>query len=416
MIICICPYLILCFIPFAIAPDSHSNRTELYERITRCLTINTHSIGKEKTIKLELLEHSDAKKHYEEILEFTSIYRNRSAHGAGGFAGPWIENLFISHFIGKPFEYFNGFTPLFIQWVDIHVDEMMSKKPSIRVKNMFRKLTNILRPNTMYIAVSQDDEGIGALQQSFPNILTLSAGGYGHIPIPLIKGELEYREPPADFKWDVGFVGKRGTHVMRSEMFGEVKCVTKSLNMSLSMQPRSSWQDDIHSTKFNLAPRGFGRTSYRAAEVVQLGRIPVYIYDDVSWMPYKGTDKDFHHIGFVSQIGHINEAMTAMHAKTKDEIRAMLTRVKNVRHHYTYSGLLTQMEQFFSDPLGPRGGDLRKLNRDSTVARFSVVRISEKDQSIDFLKFTRRSFSRGRSANYCSTEPLLLCPIGHWLY
>lgn len=43
-------------------------------------------------------------------------------------------------------------------------------------------------------------------------------------------------------------------------------------------------------TIFNLAPRGFGRASFRLAEIIQIGRIPVYLYDDYPWIPYEGTE------------------------------------------------------------------------------------------------------------------------------
>ena len=36
---------------------------------------------------------------------------------------------------------------------------------------------------------------------------------------------------------------------------------------------------------FALCPRGYGRTSYRMYEALQLGCIPVYIHDE-SWLPY----------------------------------------------------------------------------------------------------------------------------------
>lgn len=39
----------------------------------------------------------------------------------------------------------------------------------------------------------------------------------------------------------------------------------------------------LQNTKFNLAPRGYGRTSFRLAEIVQSGRVPVYMYDDAKW-------------------------------------------------------------------------------------------------------------------------------------
>ncbi len=64
------------------------------------------------------------------------------------------------------------------------------RNESIPTKDaMIEKLTGWLRKDVIYLAVSQDDQGIGfQLMTSFPNILVLSAGGYGHVPIPLIAG------------------------------------------------------------------------------------------------------------------------------------------------------------------------------------------------------------------------------------
>ena len=42
-------------------------------------------------------------------------------------------------------------------------------------------------------------------------------------------------------------------------------------------------------TLYNLAPMGMGRASFRLAEIVQMGRIPVYIFEDFPWLPYEGT-------------------------------------------------------------------------------------------------------------------------------
>ncbi len=59
--------------------------------------------------------------------------------------------------------------------------------------NISTKLTK-----TLFIFFS----GIGThLMSTFPNILVLSAGGYGHVPIPLIMGELPYVEPHANNKY-----------------------------------------------------------------------------------------------------------------------------------------------------------------------------------------------------------------------
>ena len=42
-------------------------------------------------------------------------------------------------------------------------------------------------------------------------------------------------------------------------------------------------------TMFNLAPIGMGRASFRLGEIIQLGRIPIYLYEDFPWSPYEGS-------------------------------------------------------------------------------------------------------------------------------
>jgi hypothetical protein len=45
--------------------------------------------------------------------------------------------------------------------------------------------------------------------------------------------------------------------------------------------------DQTINSKFALAPRGYGRSSFRFFEIFKLGAIPVYIWDDNEWLPYK---------------------------------------------------------------------------------------------------------------------------------
>ena len=59
----------------------------------------------------------------------------------------------------------------------------------------------MLRPDVPYITVNQNDEGMTGkcelLMQDIPNVLVLSAGGYGHVPIPLfIRPEPENHATP----------------------------------------------------------------------------------------------------------------------------------------------------------------------------------------------------------------------------
>ena len=63
------------------------------------------------------------------------------------------------------------------------------------------------------------------LHRSRPNILVLSAGGFGHVPIPLVKGEITYRLPKSvrDFQWDIGFVGNNRPLLSRHLILAEMR-------------------------------------------------------------------------------------------------------------------------------------------------------------------------------------------------
>ena len=56
------------------------------------------------------------------------------------------------------------------------------------------------------------------------------------------------------------------------------------------------WQRIMRDSKFQLCPRGFGRTSYHVMESFQMGLIPIHVYSDVPWVPYADL---FDKIGFV---------------------------------------------------------------------------------------------------------------------
>ena len=39
-------------------------------------------------------------------------------------------------------------------------------------------------------------------------------------------------------------------------------------------------------SKFALAPRGYGKSSFRFFEIFKLGTVPIYVWDDIEWLPY----------------------------------------------------------------------------------------------------------------------------------
>ena len=55
---------------------------------------------------------------------------------------------------------------------------------------------------------------------------------------------------------------------------------------SVSAPNQTEYIEITRSSKFALAPRGYGRSSFRFFEILQMGTVPVYVWDDIEWLPY----------------------------------------------------------------------------------------------------------------------------------
>ena len=340
-----------------ISVKCEQNFQENYEKYINCLNMNPKF-----SQKLNNLHYpKDARTHYQYLLNETQIFRNIPYHKAGSndYFGPWIENYYITHFIDKPFEYFNGIIPLFIQWTDIHVHSLpnfSNYTNIISYSYLIKRISELLRNDVIYLAVTQDDQGLGhTLTELFPNILSMSAGGYGHIPIPLIKDELAYVMPPNKFNYSVGFHGHK--FFGRGRILNELKPCLHRLHIKYIFEQSNHWLQYIKNTKFNLAPRGFGRTSYRLAEIIQLGRIPVHIYDDIAWLPYQNTNISLNNYGYIIKTTNILQLCEIIYKETDETIQYKLNQVAIMRDYYTYKGLLKQIEMFLENPFGNNNGN-----------------------------------------------------------
>ena len=189
-------------------------------RAKRSIKLLTPCLRYERTYLLSYPEDADA--HYAELLSRTEKYRNLKPHkGSGNFAGPWIENHFITHFLDKPLSYFGGIFPLFVQWSDYQ----LANKHNSTDMAMFEQLRAFLRPDVLYLAVSQANQGLEIFMKSDPNVLVMSAGGDGNIPIPLIKGELKFVPTAPEFPlYDLGFYGSPD-HGPRKMLLGQKEII-----------------------------------------------------------------------------------------------------------------------------------------------------------------------------------------------
>ena len=158
-----------------------------------------------------------------------------------------------------------------------------------------------------YFAVMQHDDGTDI---RLPANTFVYGGSSGHAPLPLIYEDRlnvlsrygrtfsALAHPTKMKKYLCSFVGST-THPLRAQTMEALSSSSPSPSDEFFFSSKQ-WRGGGGVTKeqrlefinvtlrstFALAPRGYGRSSFRFFESLSLGAIPVYVWDDREWLPY----------------------------------------------------------------------------------------------------------------------------------
>lgn len=181
-------------------------------------------------------------------------------------------------------------------WTNFQIEPWFKYK----INEMQKSLHNWVKKNPSsngYFVIVQHDNGV--MLNLPPKTIVFNSGNNGHIPLPLIYQDIDNkletipRKKFTEKKHLCSFVGTL-THKLRTNMLEVLKDKNDFLLINsggwttkVNKEKQGSFIDITINSKFALAPRGYGRTSFRFFEIMQLGCIPVYIWDDIEWLPYK---------------------------------------------------------------------------------------------------------------------------------
>ena len=308
----------------------------------------------------------DASQHFQDIHNRLNEWIQKPGHKphrAKGYRGPWIENQWISHFQQELesknkslSDVFGPYIPLFIPWTDIWV-KRQGKRRKNRIKTGFRypkqlvsDIKDLLRDDVLYITVNQNADGfVGRCTefldlQSKHHVTVLSAGGYGHVPIPLLKQPEtpQTKKPVNERKHLVSYVGsnKNAPKNMRKKMIAQDNHY---------YYRGQNWRDVMTESKFSLCPRGFGRTSYHVMEALQMGLIPIQVYQDQPWLPYGDIMQNISYSVTNEDLPGLIEQLSKM---PDSEIAEIEDRIENMREDYfSFEGTLKQISNFMLNPV-----------------------------------------------------------------
>jgi hypothetical protein len=209
--------------------------------------------------------------------------------------GEYLEEYFFNFYL-KHIEDFKKvkyqYLPVF--WTDIYLYSSFLLNP-------LQDDLNSLDPKSYYFTVSQHDD---APYQSFPpNTLKFSAGGNieNTIPIPLICSPIVYNKELKEKDVFCSFVGSITSPISKWGIVSynlRIQMLETLVNNKDYILKPKNWGPNVEKdrqdlfldltsrSKFTLCPRGYGATSFRLYEAIQLKSIPVYIYYEKPHLPF----------------------------------------------------------------------------------------------------------------------------------
>jgi len=229
-----------------------------------------------------------------------------------------------------------------------------------KIYKFYHKLINQLiqsNPSERFITICQNADGPIF---PIPNNTIVWGGSVGHIPMPLIyEDKTNYLENLPKKKFIdksilCSFVGSMTTSTtskVRETIHNKLKnnknfyFSTDNWQLEVDNKRQQYFVDITLDSKFCLAPRGYGRSSFRFFEAFLLKSIPIYIWDDVNWLPYKERI-DYSKFCIVLNITDIDKLESMLINIDEEKYQDMWREYEKIKHYFTLDGLYNYFIDF----------------------------------------------------------------------
>lgn len=224
-------------------------------------------------------------------------------------------------------------------WTNFQIESWFSHKKDEMQCSLDRFIAN--HPNEKgYFTVVQHDDGP---MLRLPGNTIIYGACSGNIPIALVYEDLSHKlssQNPDFFENKsilCSFVGTF-THPVRKTFYDYYHnnpnfyfSCDHSWSPRVNESKQQRYIDISRQSKFVAAPRGYGRSSFRFFEIYKLGAIPIYIWDDIEWLPYKDVI-DYSKICISIHINDISSLENRLLTITPEQYNEMLMEYDKIQY------------------------------------------------------------------------------------
>jgi hypothetical protein len=207
-----------------------------------------------------------------------------------------------------------------------------------------------------YFTVVQYDDGP---LLKLPQDTIIYGACSGNIPIPLIYQDinntlLSFPKKKFQEKYILcSFVGNETCNTLQPNV-RKIMFQTFSNNPSFKIINSGGWTPSVNSnlqktfikttilSKFCLSPRGYGRSSFRFFESFLLETIPIYIWNDINWLPFQNII-DYKKLCIVIQISEINNLENIIKSIDESQYNNMLNYYNKIKYLFDLEGMTQQI-------------------------------------------------------------------------
>jgi len=279
------------------------------------------------------------------ILELGKQFRPGTSHVYPPFKnGRYMEEYCYEVLLAKKEEIQTNIVYIPIFWTNLQNHSGFSTMKS-KYQVLLTHALKSFPADTTYMTIVQHDDGP---QLQLPKGTMIFGACTGTIPLPLIYEDVSQRllqEPRIEKTQLASFVGTLTTHPIREELFYYVDKPDivwngkKTWEVAVLKQDADLFIKETLQSKFCLAPRGYGRSSFRFFEAMLLDTIPVYVWDDIEWLPYKDI-LDYSTFAISVSKKDISTLYDILSSISEETYEKMVDTIKKNRYWFTLEGMI----------------------------------------------------------------------------
>lgn len=242
-----------------------------------------------------------------------------------------------------------------VKWTNFQIEGWFQHRKN-EMQNLLDEWVNNNPSVNGYFTIVQHDDGP---LLTLPKNTIIYGACSGNIPIPLIYEDKNntlnsYKKISFNEKSILcSFVG----NITSNGVMPNVRqCVFNKFNDNTNFKMINSggWTPSVNQSlqdlfinttiisKFALAPRGYGRSSFRFFECFQLGTIPIYIWNDINWGPFQNII-NYNKLCIVIHIDEINNLENKLLSITETDYNNMLEYYNEIKYLFELEGMSNQI-------------------------------------------------------------------------